>query len=143
AGSTAATPVPASARLFDPTRGEIQARNPNSGAGGLRKPSLQVPEAGGRPGNPNYRINTDPNNVRPSNENDYVRNRNIAIALGKSLFWDMQVGSDGVQSCGTCHFTGAGTDTRTKNQINPNHLGGDLTFQLMQPNERDLTAADF
>ena len=57
----------------------------------------------------------------------------------------MQVGSDGVQACGTCHFTGAGIDTRTRNQINPNHLGNEnnLTFELMQPNERDLVAADF
>ena len=46
--------------------------------------------------------------------------------LGKALFWDMQVGSDGVQSCGTCHFNGTGTDTRTKNQVNPNHQFGDV-----------------
>ena len=65
----------------------------------------------------------EPDDVTPSNENDYVRDRNVAAALGKAMFWDMQVGSDGVQSCGTCHFKGAGTDTRTKNQINPNHLG--------------------
>ena len=56
-------------------------------------------------------------------------NRNVAAVLGKALFWDMQVGSDGVQACGTCHFTGAGIDTRTKNQINPNHLGGDFTLR--------------
>jgi cytochrome c peroxidase len=142
-GSTVSTPVPATARLFDPTRGTIRPRNATTGANGLRKPSLRVPEAGGRPNRPNYRINVDPDHVTPSNENDYVINRNVAIALGKSLFWDMQVGSDGVQSCGTCHFTGAGTDTRTKNQVNPNHVGGDLTFQLMQPNERDLVASDF
>ena len=87
------------------------------------------------------RVATDPAALTPSSENDYVRNRAAAIAFGKSLFWDMQLGSDGVQSCGTCHFNGTGTDTRTKNQINPNHLGGDLTFQLMQPNERDLVAS--
>lgn len=144
AGSTLETPIPATARLFDRTRGgEIKPRDPVTGAHGLNKPSLRVPAAGGRPDRPNYRINTDPDTVTPSNENDYVRDRNVAIALGKSMFWDMQVGSDGVQSCGTCHFTGPGTDTRTKNQINPNHLGGDLTFQLMQPNERDLVATDF
>jgi len=140
--SPAAT-VPAGARLFDPTRGVIRPRNPVTGAGGLRKPSLRVPAVGGRPNRPNYLVNADPNDVTPSSENDYVRDRNVAAALGKSLFWDMQVGSDGVQSCGTCHFTGAGIDTRTRNQINPNHLGGDNIFQLMQPNERDLTAADF
>jgi cytochrome c peroxidase len=143
AGSTTGTPIPATARLYDPARGVIQARNPGTGAGGLRKPSLRVPAVGGSPNNPNYLANLDPNNVINSNENDYIRNRAVATVLGKSMFWDMQVGSDGVQSCGTCHFNGTGTDSRTKNQINPNHLGGDTTFQLMQPNERDLTIDDF
>src|SRR6266542_879405 len=142
-------------RLYDPTRGLIQPRSPGTGAGGLRKPSLRVPEAGGSPSNPNYLANTNPDDVTPSNENDYYRpagnvvagiptGRNAAIALGKALFWDMQVGSDGVQSCGTCHFTGAGTDTRTKNQINPNHLGGDLAIQLHGINaaNQELTLAD-
>ncbi len=40
-----------------------------------------------------------------------------AIALGKALFWDISVGSDGV-ACATCHFH-AGADRRTKNQIAP------------------------
>jgi len=40
------------------------------------------------------------------------------LALGKSLFWDMQLGSDGIQSCASCHFH-AGADNRSKNQINP------------------------
>ena len=141
-----ANTIPATARLFDPTRGVIRARNPVTGFGGLRKPSLRVPSVGGRPNRPNYLVNTNPDDVTPSNENDYVRDRNVAAALGKALFWDMQVGSDGVQACGTCHFTGAGIDTRTRNQINPNHLGPDgfnAAFDLMQPNERDLTARDF
>ena len=152
------TPLPGGAvlplrnMLFDPARqtpaqggiaGFIPARNPVTGQFGLRKPSLRVPAAGGTPADPNYLVNTDPNNVTASNENDFIRNQTVARALGKALFWDMQVGSDGVQSCGTCHFNGTGTDTRTKNQINPNHLGGDNSFQLMQPNERDLVASDF
>ena len=33
--------------------------------------------------------------------------RNTAVALGKALFWDMQVGSDGVQACASCHSTKA------------------------------------
>jgi cytochrome c peroxidase len=49
-----------------------------------------------------------------------------AEVLGKALFWDMQVGSDGVQACASCHFH-AGVDNRTRNQLNPGHLGGDLT----------------
>ena len=40
-----------------------------------------------------------------------------AIALGKALFWDMNVGSDGM-ACASCHFH-AGADFRTKNQIAP------------------------
>jgi cytochrome c peroxidase len=40
-----------------------------------------------------------------------------AIALGKALFWDVNVGSDGV-ACGSCHFN-AGADRRIKNQVNP------------------------
>src|SRR5437867_5899580 len=38
-----------------------------------------------------------------------------AQQLGKALFWDMQVGSDG-QSCASCHFH-AGADDRAKNQL--------------------------
>jgi cytochrome c peroxidase len=145
-------------RLFDPVRGFINPRNPSTGAGGLNKPSLRVPPLG-NPSNPGYARNSAailgvaPQNLHPSNENDYYRRpndgllsgipagREAAAVLGKALFWDMQVGSDGVQSCGTCHFH-AGVDNRTKNQLNPNHLGGDLTFQLHQPNE-ELVSGDF
>ena len=35
--------------------------------------------------------------------------RNKLVALGKALFWDMQVGSDGIQACASCHFH-AGAD---------------------------------
>jgi cytochrome c peroxidase len=51
----------------------------------------------------------------------YVRDRQAAIALGKALFWDMQVGSDGIQACATCHFR-AGADPRSINQANPGGL---------------------
>jgi len=146
-------------RLFDPARGGfINPRNPNTGVGGLKKPSLRVPPLG-TPTNPGYAQNSvanlaaDPSAVAPSNENDYYRRasdglqggiasgRTTAAALGKALFWDMQVGSDGVQSCGSCHFH-AGVDNRTKNQVNPDSLGGDLTFQVRQPNQ-ELVASDF
>ena len=46
-----------------------------------------------------------------------VVNKSMAIALGKALFWDSNVGSDG-QACASCHFS-AGADGRIKNQINP------------------------
>lgn len=147
-------------RLFDPAGcGARNAVAPGScvAAGFLTR--LKTPTL--RP-NPNAQPNYLKNSVATlaangadtlvaSNENDYIQGNNpaqkqaaraAAIRLGKALFWDMQVGSDGVQSCGTCHFNGTGTDTRVKNQLNPNHLGGDLTFQLRQPNET-LTLADF
>ncbi|OHX35972.1 cytochrome C peroxidase [Methylomonas sp. LWB] len=46
-----------------------------------------------------------------------VVDKNAAIALGKALFWDREVGSDG-QACASCHFH-AGADGRGKNQLNP------------------------
>jgi cytochrome c peroxidase len=55
-----------------------------------------------------------------------VVDRNAAIALGKALFWDKDVGSDG-QACATCHFH-AGADTRITNQINPGLKGGKTAF---------------
>jgi cytochrome c peroxidase len=143
-----ATVLSPSQRLFDPTRigsaqesllGFIPPRSATSGAFGLRKPSLRIPQNGGTPSNPHYTLNTNPNNVTASSENDYIRDRNAAIALGKALFWDMQVGSDGVQACGTCHFNGTGTDTRTKNQLNPNHINNNDT--LLQLGDTDSTTA--
>jgi cytochrome c peroxidase len=62
----------------------------------------------------------------PANLNEYVRDRQAAIVLGKALFWDMRVGSDG-QACASCHFH-AGADSRAKNQISTGFLGGDFTF---------------
>ncbi|PTU02202.1 cytochrome-c peroxidase, partial [Pseudomonas sp. HMWF031] len=49
---------------------------------------------------------------------DYVLNRSAAVLLGKALFWDMEIGSDGSTACASCHFH-AGADHRTTNQINP------------------------
>lgn len=46
-----------------------------------------------------------------------VVNKDTAIALGKALFWDSNVGSDGM-ACASCHFH-AGADRRVKNQISP------------------------
>ena len=54
----------------------------------------------------------------PDNLKDFVQDKAAAIALGKSLFWDMQLGTDGIQSCASCHFH-AGADNRSKNQLNP------------------------
>jgi cytochrome c peroxidase len=46
-----------------------------------------------------------------------VVDRASAIALGKALFWDSSVGSDGM-ACASCHFH-AGADRRVKNQVAP------------------------
>lgn len=53
----------------------------------------------------------------PPNLATFVKNKTAAIALGKALFWDAQVGSDG-QACASCHYH-AGVDHRLKNQMNP------------------------
>ena len=53
---------------------------------------------------------------------DFVANKDAVIALGKSLFWDQQVGGDGIQACASCHFQ-AGADVRNTNQLNPGHNG--------------------
>lgn len=80
----------------------------------------------------------------------FVVNRTALQQLGKALFWDQQVGSDG-QACASCHFH-AGADNRSKNQVNPgfrNTLvpGGDNLFgtsalRQLKPNLQ-LTLADF
>jgi len=72
------------------------------------------------------------------------RGRAGAEVLGKALFWDMQVGSDGVQACGQCHFA-AGVDNRTKGQLNPNidgPLGNNATLEIAGPNG-EVVASNF
>jgi len=93
------------------------------------------------------------NRPEPANLGDFVSNKAEAIALGKALFWDVNVGSDGKTACASCHFH-AGADTRTKNQLSPGPslagLGalrgnlnaqleaGDFPFhQFADPNRRD------
>jgi cytochrome c peroxidase len=76
----------------------------------------------------------------PSNLSQFVKNKAAAIALGKALFWDMQVGSDGRTSCASCHFH-AGADNRSKNQVNPGTLADDTIAQLKF--NYQLTAQDF
>jgi cytochrome c peroxidase len=77
----------------------------------------------------------------PTNLNDFVANETALLKLGKALFWDMQLGSDGIQACASCHFH-AGADNRSKNQVSPGllaqedrdfsaALGGAPNFQLM------------
>ncbi len=95
----------------------------------------------------------------PENLDIFIKDRTAALQLGKALFWDMQVGSDAVQACATCHFH-AGADNRSKNQLNPNLLAlldqragnvkgyfdagraPDIRFEAKQPNQ-GLEAEDF
>jgi cytochrome c peroxidase len=95
----------------------------------------------------------------PSQLDEFVKDRKAAVQLGKALFWDMQLGSDGLMACASCHFH-AGADIRTKNQFNPDRLTvvderyddvvgyylvptiADVTFQTRQPNEA-VTREDF
>src|SRR3989442_51341 len=83
----------------------------------------------------------------PRNLARYIKDRNAAIALGKALFWDMALGSDG-QACASCHFH-AGADSRSKNQLNPGFRAAppDNSFSTFgfsggRPNYQ-LKAADF
>ena len=69
----------------------------------------------------------------PSRIDDYVRDFRILTVLGKALFWDMQVGSDGRTACASCHFN-AGEDIRTKNQISPGLLDQDFTLNPLGGN---------
>lgn len=76
---------------------------------------------------------------RPDNINNFIKDKTSAIALGKTLFWDMQVGSDGVQSCASCHFN-AGADSRSKNQINP---GSNNSFDIAGAPNYQLRPGDY
>ena len=85
----------------------------------------------------------------PPNLGEFVKDKKAAIALGKALFWDLQVGSNGLQSCASCHFH-AGVDNRAKNQLSPGLLrvtatgapNPDITFNAGGPNSV-LQPADF
>ncbi len=73
---------------------------------------------------------------------DIVANRTNLRILGKALFWDATVGSDGF-ACATCHFH-AGADIRIENQFNP---GGTEDGPHDYDNDHDVnqtaTAAQF
>ncbi|MFA5949766.1 MAG: cytochrome c peroxidase [Hyphomicrobium sp.] len=77
---------------------------------------------------------------------DYIADMDAARQLGKALFWDTQVGSDGT-ACASCHFH-AGADIRTKNQVDPGSRSDDTIFEpkatggLSGPNKQ-LADADF
>ncbi|MBD1829649.1 cytochrome C peroxidase [Microcoleus sp. FACHB-61] len=86
----------------------------------------------------------------PPNLGEFVKDKPAAIALGKSLFWDLQVGSNGNLSCASCHFH-AGVDNRAKNQLSPGLLrvtasgeaNPDITFNAGKGPNSVLVPADF
>ena len=75
----------------------------------------------------------------PGNLNEFVKDPASALALGKALFWDMQVGSDGIQACASCHFR-AGADPRSKNQLSPGLL---KMKKPEEPNQDLVSVPDF
>jgi cytochrome c peroxidase len=78
------------------------------------------------------KLGDNPVNVLPEDGPDpIVINKEKAIALGKALFWDINVGSDGM-ACGSCHFR-AGVDGRVKNQLNPGAKSSNASGQTFQP----------
>jgi cytochrome c peroxidase len=67
----------------------------------------------------------------------YIVDPQALVVLGKALFWDVQVGSDGRTACATCHFH-AGADHRVTNQI----AGAASSTTAVRPNTT-LTVGDF
>jgi cytochrome c peroxidase len=96
-GSLVAQPSPPV--VIDPN--SVRAAAAALGLGSLAKVPVPVPDlAAAKVLNP----------ANPNAGRDLIR-------LGKALFWDQQIGSDG-QACASCHFH-AGADNRAKNQLNP------------------------
>ena len=78
------------------------------------------PATAGDPTPANPPLISDPSVAvpEPGNLSTYVSDETALLKLGKALFWDMQLGSDGIQACASCHFK-AGADNRSKNQVSP------------------------
>jgi len=74
---------------------------------------------------------------QPANLSRFVADPQALVVLGKALFWDVQVGSDGRIACATCHFH-AGADHRVRNQI----AGPATSTTAVRPNTT-LTSGDF
>ena len=74
---------------------------------------------------------------QPPDLGRYVTDLPSLIVLGKVLFWDAQVGSDGRTACATCHFH-AGADHRVRNQI----AAPAAATTTVRPNTQ-LTLGDF
>jgi cytochrome c peroxidase len=81
--------------------------------------SAQTPPDAGRPIGPltGFRPPAPPQQAYAA----IVKDSAALVALGKALFWDVQVGGANDQACASCHFH-AGADTRTFNQLSPGLL---------------------
>jgi cytochrome c peroxidase len=75
---------------------------------------------------------------RPTRLSDFVADDETLVVLGKSLFWDVAIGSDGQTACATCHGH-AGVDPRRLNTVNP---GANGTFDT-KTGAGELKTADF
>lgn len=91
--------------------------------GAVEPPEAVVPEPVVEPPPAQLDLSLVPDALHASNVpvvanlSNYIQDPAAAVALGKALFWDAAIGSDGV-ACASCHFH-AGADDRLKNQVNP------------------------
>lgn len=74
---------------------------------------------------------------QPTNVAAYVKDQASLVVLGKVLFWDSQVGSDGKTACASCHFH-AGADHRVTNI-----LGSPASGTPSVPANQTVTASSF
>jgi cytochrome c peroxidase len=93
------------------------AGGPSAGFNVVLSPNMTAPAA------PGALVSPVPP-VPPATGAFKIINQTAAIRLGKALFWDVQVGSDGEIACASCHFK-AGADDRKTNTVHP---GPDALF---------------
>src|SRR5689334_22956852 len=74
---------------------------------------------------------------QPTGLAQYVQDSKALIVLGKALFWDSQIGSDGKTACASCHFH-SGADHRVTNILGTPAAG----TTTVSPNQT-VTAATF
>ncbi len=87
-------------------------------SGAFISPPVLIPPGSNPNVNPPINTTTDPNFTKTSTIPSLIKNQAAAIALGKALFWDNQVGSDGL-ACASCHYSAGADPGRVQNQINP------------------------
>ncbi len=78
------------------------------------------------------------NDTQKGGLNLIIKDQQAAVLLGKALFWDIQVGSNG-ETCATCHFH-AGEDNRVRNTVNPGKNG---VFEVVSGPNAKLSIDNF